>query len=109
MKFLNKSWCYAIALLLMASCADDSMLEYDVAKPESIAEKEYLKEYDVLKSYVDRNENPDFKLGAGVSASAYSETGAVYSLISSNLDEITAGNRIKHSCVVQDDGWMYLT
>lgn len=109
MKLLDKSWYFAIALLFIASCADDSMLEYDVAKPESIAEKEYLKEYDVLKSYVDRNENPDFKLGAGVSATAYSEQGSVYSLVSSNFDEITAGNAMKHSSVVQDDGSMDFT
>ncbi|WP_016778692.1 endo-1,4-beta-xylanase [Anaerophaga thermohalophila] len=106
MKLLNKYWQYTIALLLLASCADNSMLEYDVAKPKSIAEKEYLKEYDVLKSYVDRNKNPDFKLGAGVSASGYSEKGALYSLVNSNFDEITAGNAMKYGSVVQDDGSM---
>ncbi|WP_291861442.1 endo-1,4-beta-xylanase [Marinilabilia sp.] len=106
MKLIYKSWCYAIALTVLASCADDSRLEYDVKKPESIAESEYLNDYDVLKSYVDRTENPDFKLGAAVSASDYSERGAVYSLIYSNFDEITAGNAMKYGSVVQDDGSM---
>jgi GH35 family endo-1,4-beta-xylanase len=106
MKFLYKFWSYAAVLSVLASCADDSRLEYDVKKPESIAESEYLNDYDVLKSYVDRTENPDFKLGAAVSASDYAERGAVYSLVNSNFDEITAGNAMKYGSVVQDDGSM---
>jgi endo-1,4-beta-xylanase len=108
MKFLYKSWCYAIALTVLASCADDSRLEYDVKKPESIAQQEYLNDYDVLKSYVDRNASPDFILGAGVSMSGFTETGVEYSMVTSNFDEVTAGYGMKHGAVVQDDGTINL-
>ena len=106
MKYLYKFLLGAVTVAVMASCVDDSLLEYKVDKPASIAEAEYLKEYDVLKSYVDRSASPDFKLGAGVSLSKFNEKGLVYSHISSNFDEVTAGYGMKHGAIVQDDGSM---
>ena len=93
-------------LVLAGSCVDDTDLEYDVQKPESIQQVEYLNDYDALKTYVDRSVNPDFKLGAGVTASKYSELGLDYRVMNSNFDEITAGNAMKYGSVVQDDGSM---
>ncbi|MGQ1891983.1 endo-1,4-beta-xylanase [Thermophagus sp. OGC60D27] len=93
-------------LVLASSCVDDTGLEYDVQKPESIQQVEYLNDYDALKTYVDRSANPDFKLGAGVTASKYSELGLEYRVMNSNFDEITAGNAMKYGSVVQDDGSM---
>ena len=49
--------------LAMGSCVDDAILPYPVEKPESIAQYEYLNNYDVLKSYIDRSKYPNFKLG----------------------------------------------
>jgi len=65
-------------LILAVSCVDDTRLLFDVEKPESIAGMEYLNEYEALKSYVDRSANPIFKLGAGVTASEYSQQGMMY-------------------------------
>ena len=53
MRYLNKIWLGAVALSLMVSCADESMLDFEVEKPASIAGLEYLNDYDVLKSYVE--------------------------------------------------------
>jgi len=93
-------------LILAVSCVDDTRLLFDVEKPESIAGMEYLNEYEALKSYVDRSANPIFKLGAGVTASEYSQQGMMYRLINTNFDEITAGNAMKYASVVKDDGSM---
>jgi endo-1,4-beta-xylanase len=98
----------ALALSVFASCADDSKLIFEVNKPESLAQLEYLNDYDVLGSYIDRNANPNFKLGAGVSVSDFSNQGADYSLIVSNFDEMTAGWEMKHGAVVQNDGTLSL-
>lgn len=104
MKFKNRFWLGAVALSVLASCAEDSLLDYSVEQPESIAQLEYLKDYDVLKSYVDRSANPNFKLGVGVSVGNYNKKGVDYSLITSNFDEMTAGWEMKHGAIVQDDG-----
>ena len=61
----------AAALTGLASCAVDPLKEYEVEKPQSIAQYEYLNEYDVLKNYVNRSASPDFKLGAALAASDF--------------------------------------
>jgi GH35 family endo-1,4-beta-xylanase len=93
-------------LMIASSCVDDTKLLFDVEKPESIAQMEYLNDYDALKTYIDRSANPGFKLGAGVTASEYIQQGMMYRLINSNFDEITAGNAMKFASVVKDDGSM---
>ncbi|QRX63290.1 endo-1,4-beta-xylanase [Dysgonomonadaceae bacterium zrk40] len=103
---INKIGVIFLILALASSCVDDTKLLFDVEKPESIAGMEYLNEYDALKSYVDRSANPIFKLGAGVTASEYSNQGMMYRLINSNFDQITAGNAMKFGSVVKEDGSM---
>lgn len=97
---------FAFALSMLASCVDDAKLEYGVTKPQSIAQMEYLNDYAVLKSYIDRTKNPDFKLGSGVLANDFNSLGLVYRLTSTNFDEITAGNAMKYSSCVADNGTM---
>ncbi len=104
MKYFNRIWLGAFALSVVVSCADDTMREFVVEMPESLAKMEYLNDYDVLKSCIDHNTNPGFKLGAGVSAGDFTEQGLVCSLISSNFDEMSAGWEMKHGAVVQSDG-----
>jgi GH35 family endo-1,4-beta-xylanase len=106
MKYINKLLLGAVSVLFMASCVEDSLLDYRVDKPESVVQQEYLNDYDVLKSYVDRSASPDFKLGAGVSLNAFNERGVVYSHIMSNFDEVTAGYAMKHGAIVQNNGSM---
>lgn len=104
MKYYNKLWLSAVAMFVLASCAEKSMLDYSVDKPESIAQLEYLNDFDVLKSYVDRSTNPNFKLGAGVSVADFTAKARGYSHIVTNFDEVTAGWEMKHAGVVKDDG-----
>ena len=104
MKYLNKLWLGAFSLVALVSCTENSLLDYKVDKPGSLIGNEYLNEYDVLKSYVDRSVSSDFKLGAGVSVDAFNKQGTVYSHIISNFDEVTAGWAMKHGAVVMDDG-----
>ena len=96
----------AAALTGLASCAVDPLKEYDVEKPQSIAQYEYLNDYDVLKNYVNRSASPDFKLGAALAASDFQAHGQVYALAVSNFDEMTAGNDMKYASIVANDGTM---
>lgn len=88
------------------SCVDDSKLLFDVEKPASITDMEYLNEYDVLKSYVNSSANPDFKLGIALAANDYIAGGLITRLANSNFHEMTAGNEMKYASCVADDGKM---
>ncbi len=106
MKLYSKYLFFAAALVGFSSCAVQEIEDYPVSKPESIAQYEYLNEYDVLKNYVNRSVSPDFKLGAGITASEFVKQQQVYVLAQSNFDEMTAGNAMKYSSVVADNGDM---
>lgn len=93
-------------LLSLASCADDQIVDFKTAKPESMAQYEYLNAYDALKTYVDRGAHPNFKLGAGITVSEFLKGELVHSLAVTNFDEMTAGNAMKYSSCVSDDGTM---
>ncbi len=95
-----------MAAVAFASCADDKPLTYEVDKPASIADMEYLNEYDVLKNYVNVSASPNFRLGIALAAADYIAGGQVTQLANSNFVEMTAGNAMKYASCVADDGTM---
>lgn len=95
-----------LTIVLIIGCADTDIADFVAEKPQSIANREYLNDYASLKSYVNRTENPNFKLGCGVSVGDFNKFGLVYRLACANFDEITAGNAMKYSSCVADDGSM---
>ena len=70
---------------------------------------DYLDDYDVLKSYVNRAVSPDFKLGAAVNAESFIRQSDEYDIVSANFDEVTAGNAMKQASVMRPDGSMDFT
>jgi endo-1,4-beta-xylanase len=107
MKRYNKLFASILAGLALASCSDDKLV-FDVKKPGSLEEYEYLKNYDVLKTYANTL-SPNFKLGAAVTVSEFNKRATEYSLITSNFNEVVAGYEMKHGAVVQADGTLNLT
>lgn len=93
-----------VLLFVLASCADDKFVEFKTDKPESIAQYEYLNVYDALKTYIDRSTHPNFKLGAGITASEFLKGEMVRSMAIANFDEMVAGNAMKYASCVADDG-----
>ena len=91
---------------LSFSCVDDTSQLFNVDKPESVAQKEYLNDYDALKTYISNTAGPNFKLGAGVTVSDYITEGLTYRAVNSNFDRVTAGNAMKYGSVVGEDGTM---
>lgn len=65
-----------------------------------------LDAYDVLKSYVDREVSPDFKLGAAVTVSSFLGKAQEYRMATENFDEMTAGNAMKQASILRSDGSM---
>lgn len=105
---------YKIALSIAASVALSSChkyeaLDFHVEQPATFAAQKEIDTYNSLKTYIDRNANPKFKLGAGVSLQQYIAKGVMYRLANSNFDEITLGYEMKHGAVVQADGKLLLT
>ncbi|MDT3405359.1 endo-1,4-beta-xylanase [Mucilaginibacter terrae] len=95
-------------LIALASCSKQEALEFNVEKPATITAQEQINSYQPLKSYLDRQARPGFKLGAAVSLNDYVSKGLMYRLINSNFDEITLGYEMKHGAVVQANGELSL-
>lgn len=95
----------------LASCSDKSMQivlqeENNAGENVSTDPLAYLEKYDVLKNYVNREDNPVFKLGVGMTVSEFLKKNINYYIACQNFDEMTAGKAMKHSSVVRDDGSM---
>lgn len=106
MKHYSKILFLAAAFTGLASCAVNEVKDFPVEKPANLEAYDYLREYDVLKNYVDRAAYPNFKLGAGVNANAFIQHGQEYLLSVSNFDEVTALTEMSHAGVVSDKGAM---
>lgn len=107
MRHLPKVGFYIAALILLASCTKDNPTNFVMEKPQNVAVQDSLdSNFSTLKSYV-TSESSNFKLGAGVSASAYIDRSAIFGLVNSNFHEITAHD-INHGAVVREDGSLNL-
>ena len=106
MKHYSKILFLAAAFTGLVSCAVNELKEFPVEQPANLAAYEYLKEYEVLKNYVDRTASPDFKLGAGVTAGAFINHGQEYLMSVSNFDEVTPLTEMNHAAIVDNKGKM---
>ena len=103
----TKHFLYAAMMGMLASCADDKLVDFQVEKPAEIAQYEYLNAYDALKTYIDRSKaNPDFKLGIALIANDFIAGTQVHTVARNNFDEMTAGNAMKYASCVANDGSM---
>ena len=68
-----------------------------------------LAEYKALRTYVNRTLTPDFKLGAAVTVSNFLRQTQEYKTVTENFNEMTAGNAMKQSSVLKDNGSMDFT
>lgn len=98
-----------VALLALSSCADDKFSEYRTDMTKNLNDYQYLNNYEPLKKYVEDMKaagkcNPDFKLGIALEAAEFNKQELVYCLAGSNFNEMTAGNAMKMSSCVKDDG-----
>lgn len=91
---------------VLGSCADWDDWKYDVEKPQTIAQYEYLNDYAPLKEYLDRNAHPGFKVSAALGVDEFNQQGPLFRLAAHNYDEIVAGNAMKMASCVNDQGVM---
>ena len=69
----------------------------------------YLDAYLGLKEYIDYSKYPNFKLGAGTTASDYLKKDIVYKMTNANFTETVAGNAMKMGSCVDGNGNMNFT
>ena len=94
----------ALGVMLLASCADHFDQNFETVRPEKEAQYGYLEQYDALKEYI--KDHPNFHLGIGTTVDEYNKQELVYALTNSNFNETVAGNAMKMSSCVADDGSM---
>lgn len=108
MKIYNRLFIGTSLCLAVCSCADQGLLPFpgELQVPDELTQNANLQEYDVLKNYVNRTDNPGFKLGIAVDENDFINKGAAFSIAQTNFDDVTPGNAMKYSSVVKDDGTM---
>lgn len=94
----------ALGTMLLASCADHFDQNFETVRPGKEAQYGYLEQYDALKEYI--KDRPNFHLGIGTAVDEYNKQELVYALTNSNFNETVAGNAMKMSSCVADDGSM---
>lgn len=92
----------ALGVMLLASCADHFDQNFETVRPGKEAQYGYLEQYDALKEYI--KDRPNFHLGIGTAVDEYNKQELVYALTNSNFNETVAGNAMKMSSCVADDG-----
>lgn len=91
---------------VLGSCADWDDWKYDVEKPQTIAQYEYLNDYAPLKENLDRGAHPGFKVSGALGVDEFNQQGPLFRLAAHNFDEIVAGNAMKMSSCINDQGAM---
>ena len=94
----------ALGAMLLASCVDHFDQNFETVRPDKEAQYGYLEQYDALKEYI--KDRPNFHLGIGTAVDEYNKKELVYALTNSNFNETVAGNAMKMSSCVADDGSM---
>lgn len=108
MKIYNRLFIGTSLCLAVCSCADQGLLPFpgELQVPDELTQNANLQEYDILKNYVNRTDNPGFKLGIAVDENDFINRGAAFSIAQTNFDDVTPGNAMKYSSVVKDNGTM---
>lgn len=88
MKYINnKIIAFTLIAALAVSCVDEYDYRLQVEKPQDVAVSEYLNQFDLLKSYVNRSGTP-FRLAAGMPASEFVKRDIAFSTLLTNFDAV---------------------
>lgn len=95
----------ALSVLVASS---QNLKNYEQGNPND-PNYDYLKEYAPLKNYIDYDKYPNFKLGIGTTVSDYLSNPTVAGMTNDNFTETVAGNAMKMSSCVNNNGDMDFT
>ena len=97
------------AMILLVAITTFAQNKYEMGNPNDEANYGYLKDYAPLKDYIDHEKYPNFKLGIGTTVNDYLNNSTVKGFTNDNFTETVAGNAMKMSSCVGNDGSMNFT
>lgn len=89
--------CVMACLCGMASCADTEMVQLQMEEPQSLASTDYLKAYQVLKSYIS-------PVAVNISPEALATGGMEYRIAIENFSELVPGYAFTHQRMIKANG-----
>lgn len=92
----------AFSVLIVSA---QSLKNYEQGNPHD-SNYDYLKDFAPLKNYIDYDNFPNFKLGIGTTVNDYLSNPTVAGLTNDNFTETVAGNAMKMSSCVNNNGNM---
>ena len=88
MKYINnKIIAFTFIAASTMSCTDEFKSRLELEKPQDVAMSEYLSQFDLLKSYINRDGTP-FQLAAGIPVSEFVKKDVGYSTLLTNFDAV---------------------
>lgn len=88
MKYINnKIIAFTFIAASTMSCTDEFKNRLELEKPQDLAMSEYLSQFDLLKSYINRDGTP-FQLSAGIPVSEFVKKDIGYSTLLTNFDAV---------------------
>lgn len=96
-------------MILLVATTTFAQKKYEMGNPNDEANYGYLKEYAPLKEYINYEKYPNFKLGIGTTVNDYLNNSTVKGFTNDNFTETVAGNAMKMSSCVGNDGSMNFT
>lgn len=88
MKYIhNKIIAFTFIAASTMSCTDEFKSRLELEKPQDVAMSEYLSQFDLLKSYINRDGTP-FQLAAGIPVSEFVKKDIGYSTLLTNFDAV---------------------
>ena len=104
MKYINnKIILFTCIVGSIMSCTDEYDCQLQVEKPQNAAINEYLAQFDLLKSYIDRSGTP-FQLAVNVSGSEFVKKEIAFSTVFTNFDAVDMNGSYDPLNTLKEDG-----
>lgn len=95
---MRYKYIYTLGIIAaLSGCADNDMVQMNMTEPESVASRDYLRDYGVLKSYAPQ-------VGVNISLDALNEKGMEYRIAMENFSEIVPADLFYHKSMVKANG-----
>lgn len=103
-KWYKRLAIYIAVSALLGSCAEFETRDFVIDKPQSLIEQEERDTYNDLKTYVNYDGQPHFRLGVELSAADLASNNVFYRLMQQHFDEVSLTGELNHANAIQDNG-----
>ena len=100
-KFYKKSLYMLVAGALVASCADYNDMNNFTAEPDPSFILPYA-EYKPIKSYIDRDANPNLEIGATLDITEFNKQELSHAAVMTNFDNVSFGKSLMSGTIINN-------